>query len=322
MSEALDVSVIVPARNAAATIGQTLRALEAQSYSGDWEVIVVDSGSDDSTREIVTQAPKADLITRSGGWPGASRNLAARRARGRILAFTDADCSPTPRWLEEGVAALAGADLAQGAVKPDPNAPVGPFSRSLTVRGEALYETANLFVTKDLFQRIGGFEDVIQADLDRPFGEDVQLGWRARRSGAKTVFADRALVHHAVFDRDPVEFIRERGRLGNFAALVREVPELREAFFYKRYFLSRRTAELDLAALAFAGVATGRAIGAPFSARAAFALAAAPYFKTVMREALPHGRHAPGVAGVNVVADIRGAASLVRHSIKTGRLVI
>lgn len=60
-----------------------------------------------------------------------------------------------------------------------------------------MYETANLLVTRELFDRIEGFEDWLPARLGKPLAEDVWFGWRARRAGARTAFCSEAIVHHA-----------------------------------------------------------------------------------------------------------------------------
>jgi hypothetical protein len=78
---------------------------------------------------------------------------------GTALAFCDADCYPTKGWLAAGVRALEHAELVQGKVVPEPEVAMGPFDRSLWVTSSVgLWETANLFVTRDLFERVGGFE--------------------------------------------------------------------------------------------------------------------------------------------------------------------
>ena len=101
--------------------------------------------------------------------------------------------------------ALSGSDLVQGFVRPPPGARRGPFDRTLWVTSEyGLYETANLFVRREWFERLEGFRDWVSdhgrsGAMRRPFGEDAWFAWRARRLGARTAFAERAVVHHAVF---------------------------------------------------------------------------------------------------------------------------
>ena len=103
----LRLSVIVPARNEAAVLGECLRSLVAQSDVGfalgaDWELIVVDDDSTDGTREIaremeragvvVIDAPRLDQSDR-GGFTGKTNACwaGAQRARGAWMLFTDAD---------------------------------------------------------------------------------------------------------------------------------------------------------------------------------------------------------------------------------------
>src|SRR4051812_19242261 len=94
------VSVIVPARNAARTIGDTLAALARQDLSAPYEVVVVDDGSDDGTAEVAEHAGGAVRVIRSEGrGPGPARNAGAKESRAPVLAFTDADCVPTSGWL-------------------------------------------------------------------------------------------------------------------------------------------------------------------------------------------------------------------------------
>src|SRR5437764_854251 len=113
------VSVVVPARNAAATIERALDAVARQELGEPYETIVVDDGSADGTPELAerSRAPGLRVLRQRPESPSAARNRGASEARGDVLAFTDADCFPTPGWLAAGLAALEGADLVQGAVE-------------------------------------------------------------------------------------------------------------------------------------------------------------------------------------------------------------
>jgi glycosyltransferase involved in cell wall biosynthesis len=308
------VSVIVPARNAARTIGDTLAALARQDLSAPYEVVVVDDGSDDGTAEVAEQAGGAVRVIRSEGrGPGPARNAGAKESRAPVLAFTDADCVPTSGWLSSGMAALGEADLVQGRVEPDPAAQLGPFDHTVWVVGESgLYETANLFVRRDLFDRLGGFEDFLGARIGKPLAEDVWLGWRARRADARTAFSSEALVHHAVLERGPGGYVGERLRLVYFPAIARRVPELRDSLFFGRWFLTRRSAAFDLAA---AGMAVAAWRRSPLAL-----LAAAPYAVGLAR----YGRRwrSARVAAVEAGADAVGFAALAWGSARSRTTVL
>jgi glycosyltransferase involved in cell wall biosynthesis len=311
-----DVSVIVPARDVGNDLDELLVALGRQRFSGTYEVIVVDNGSRDDTAAHAERVGVVDQVIRRarGEGVGAARNAGAAAARGEALAFTDADCRPAPDWLAAGMRALEDADLVQGAVRPDPNVPMGPYDRSLGVTADrGLYQTANLLVDSVWFARVGGFRDWSTEGVEggsRPFGEDVVFAWHARRAGARARFAPDALVHHAVIPGTSREWLGERLRVRHFAALAAWVPELREAFFYRRWFLSSRSAAFDLAiAGAVYGIARRRAIPA--------VAAAVPYARLVVRDARRWGwRRAPAIAGVRVVGDALASAALIAGSLR------
>jgi glycosyltransferase involved in cell wall biosynthesis len=309
-------SVIVPARNAAATLGATLAGLAAQETSAEFEVIVVDDGSVDATVAVAEAAPLPVRVVRERGvGPGPARNAGVAVATGEALAFTDADCVPTPGWLAAGLAALAGADLVQGGVHADPGAEAGPFDRTVWVVGEAgLYECASLLCTRELFDRLGGFEDWLGARLGKPLAEDAWFGWRARRAGARTRFAEAALVHHTVFRRGARGYVAERARLVYFPAIARKMPELRRTAFFARVFLSPRSAAFDAA---LAGFAASRA------RRSRLPLAAAlPWALVLAAEGRPWGRRAPLVAAAGAAADLVGAAALAVGSLRARSLLL
>jgi glycosyltransferase involved in cell wall biosynthesis len=311
------VSVIVPARDAEATLPATLRALQAQDLGEPYEVIVVDDGSRDATAAIARAAgPPVRLLEMEGSTgAGSVRNHGAAAARGRVLAFTDADCVPTPGWLRAGVQALEDCDLVQGAVAPDPSAAMGPYDRSLSVTGErGFYESANLFVRRERFAEVGGFEDVI-GRARRPQGEDALFGWRVRRAGGRTAFCEQALVHHAVFPRGPLGWVLDRMRWRHLPTVVGHVPELRGHLCYRRWFYEHRTAAFD-AALAGAGlsVLARRRRAGRLASLLPLALAW-PYARVVAQEAARLGpRRGAGYLPARVAADAVALASLTAGS--------
>ena len=288
------ISVIVPARDAAPTLERTLTCLARQRLESPFEVVVVDDGSRDATAWIARRhAPLVRLVEGAGRGPGAARNAGVAHASGRVLAFTDADCFPTESWLEAGLAALAGADLVQGRVMPDPAVPRTPFDRSLAVDGDrGFYQTANLFLRREDFERIGGFQDwslqrprrrPIREDRRRgratrtPIGEDTDLAWRLVRAGARSAFAPDALVLHEVVPGGLRDAMADRWHwTRDMPGLVARVPELREFNMYRRFFFAEWTAHFDLALL---GIAAGL-----MSRRRAPLLAAIPYLRRLERE--------------------------------------
>ncbi len=111
-----DVSIVMPAFNAQATIADAIRSVIAQSHAS-WELIVADDASRDATFDIARRMAEGEprmrvlrLPTNSGG-PAAPRNAAIAEARGRHIAFVDAD----DRWLPQKLARQLAAMAASGA---------------------------------------------------------------------------------------------------------------------------------------------------------------------------------------------------------------
>jgi glycosyltransferase involved in cell wall biosynthesis len=198
------VSVIVPVYNDFAGLRRCLEALEAQTYaSGCYEVVVVDNGSTHPIVELVDAFPHA--VPEFEAQPGsyAARNRGVAVARGEILAFTDADCTPASTWLAEGVGALE-ADSECGfvagdiqVVARDARAPTAVEFYELTYGfRQAFYvtegfgATANLFTRRDVFDAVGGFDARLKSCGDR------EWGMRARDAGYRLAYSGTARVLH------------------------------------------------------------------------------------------------------------------------------
>jgi len=99
------VSVVTPAFNAATTLPRAFRSLQSQTF-GQWEYIVVDDGSTDHTAKAIggfTDARLRPVIRTVNRGPGAALNAGISRARGRYLAFLDADDEFLPTHLASHV---------------------------------------------------------------------------------------------------------------------------------------------------------------------------------------------------------------------------
>jgi GT2 family glycosyltransferase len=200
------VSVIVPVRNdRGAYLRTLLDALGRQTLPREcFEVVIGDDGSTDgSTEGLATEDGWVRVLPGPPRNSYAARNRAARGARAPVLAFVDSDCKPEPHWLEAGLAALdAGADLAAGRIKfivPERRTVWTLIDMDATKDHEREVEignaeTANLFVRREVYDRIGGFED------DIPEHGDFDFALRAVASGAKLVYAPEAEAWHPTRD--------------------------------------------------------------------------------------------------------------------------
>jgi teichuronic acid biosynthesis glycosyltransferase TuaG len=112
------VSVVMPAYNAEATLESSIRSVQAQTRE-DWELIVVDDGSADRTVELAQAAAAADprirVIRQRNRGVAAARNVGIDAARGRYLAFLDADDTWLPGKLSRQLAFMSWHDSALSA---------------------------------------------------------------------------------------------------------------------------------------------------------------------------------------------------------------
>lgn len=195
------ISVLIPVFNDQTGVDACLQAIARQTYPVDAiEVIVVDNGS---TPPLVLRQNypfRTHLVVCEAQGSYAARNAGVRVARGEILAFTDADCRPTPEWIVAGLAQLAirgGMAVVGGNVCIDlPSRPTATalyqyavgFGQTDNVCVKGFAATANLFCTREQFDLVGPFDERLLS------GGDREWCWRAARHGISVAYGDDAVV--------------------------------------------------------------------------------------------------------------------------------
>ncbi len=201
----VEVSVILPCRDAEDTIGEQLVALAGQA-TYDVEVLVVDDGSSDRTRAIVEDhrgsLPAITLLHTGGGeGPGRARNLAVRHARGTFLLFCDADDIVDAGWIDALRTTLETEPFVAGRLDHSVINPAWSVAAREWVQDGGLQRweshpdfvhaaAANLGIRRELWDQVGPFDE----DLDRL--SDTAYCFRAQRAGYRLAFADEAVVHY------------------------------------------------------------------------------------------------------------------------------
>ncbi|GLY08380.1 glycosyltransferase [Actinoplanes sp. NBRC 101535] len=191
------VSVVLPVRDAASTLGEQLAALAAQDYAGRWELVVVDNGSTDRSMAVVEERRRSLPALRTIAAPGArsagvARNAGVRACAGALVLFCDADDVADPGWISAMVAALAEADMAGGRVECAVLNPglAGEEPAQLPDQGEALpfARSANCGIRRSVLTAVGGWAETFAGGA----GEDVDLSWRVQLAGYRLVYAPAA----------------------------------------------------------------------------------------------------------------------------------
>jgi glycosyltransferase involved in cell wall biosynthesis len=222
-----EVDVIVPVLNGGSRFRDCMRALLDQQ-DVTFRVIVADNGSDDGSRQVA-EAHGVVVVDEPRRSSYAARNAALALGTAPVIAFTDADCVPDPRWLRSGLDAMerAGWDLCAGAIRQ-----VG--SRTLAGRYDALTyvrqdinvkrmnfgATGNLFVRREVFEQVGVFDGTVQS------GGDLEFGRRATAAGRRIGYCAEAVVSHPARDRI-APLLKKAWRLGGgHAQAGRSDPEV------------------------------------------------------------------------------------------------
>jgi glycosyltransferase involved in cell wall biosynthesis len=222
MSEALRISVIIPAYNAADTIGRCLEALDAQTHPPD-EIIVVDDGSTDDTAQVAG-AFDVHVITQPNQGPGAARNRGVAAAHGDLLLFTDADCAPAPDWVACMIAPFTSAEVAgaKGTYRTHQRGLVPRFvqieyeNRYDRMRGRSsidFIDTYSAAYRSDVFRSSGGFDAALRMN------QDQELSFRLTADGHRLVFVPEARVYH-LHDASLKEYVRRKFWIGYWKARV------------------------------------------------------------------------------------------------------
>ena len=199
----MDVSVIIPAYNAERAIANCLESLSKQAFRGKYEIIVVDDGGKDRTRQIAGKFPKVKLLMQNHAGPAKARNLGAKNAKGKILIFTDSDCILDRNFIVEMARPFSNGKISgvQGRYKCRQKELI---ARLIHLEIEERYEHMQKqkyidFIgsyaaayRKNEFLKAHGFD----TSFPMASGEDTDLSFRLSASGKKMVFAPRAIVWH------------------------------------------------------------------------------------------------------------------------------
>jgi len=201
-SNDLKISVVIPVYNDRESLELCLQALKKQTLQqNQFEVIVVNNGLVGSIRQGKEWGSNVTCCHEPMPGSYAARNRGASVARGSVLAFTDADCIPDPRWLEHAMNCFSqtGCDMIGGEIdlfKRDHGSSLAYiyekhhlFKQKTNVE-QGVSVTANFFIKREAFEEAGGFNASIKSMGDMDFTG------RCTENGHKLVYSGEAKVRH------------------------------------------------------------------------------------------------------------------------------
>ena len=217
--KSFSVSVVIPAFNAQATIGQTIRALSGQTYPIN-EIIIVDDGSTDETSAVIRSFMNVKYIHQDNAGPAVARNRGAAESKSDIVFFTDSDCIPEKTWIERSIAHFEKPDVAVVAGSYGIANPESRLARC--IHNEIIYRhhylmpnyprsfgSYNFGIRKDVFDAVGGFN----TGYRHASGEDNDLSYKIIQAGHKIYFERESRVLH--FHTEKIgKYLREQSRHG------------------------------------------------------------------------------------------------------------
>jgi glycosyltransferase involved in cell wall biosynthesis len=194
-------SVVIGTYNRAGMLPESVRSVLDQTF-GDFEVVVVDDGSTDNTRDVVRTwtDPRLRYVYRHNGGYSAAHNTGVANAKGEFVTFLDDDDAALPCWLEKLHRVVQTTDCAvvscgatyayeQGQVShtalPVPLGPVFENQRGLFLAG-------TFAVRRDVYDAAGGFADGLECAQNTEFSLRLVALCTANRWQIRTI--DEPLV--------------------------------------------------------------------------------------------------------------------------------
>jgi glycosyltransferase involved in cell wall biosynthesis len=204
------VSIVIPAYNVAPYIGETLDSVFAQTFA-DYEVIVINDGSPDTEeleRAIQPYRERIRYLSQKNSGASAARNAGLHAARGKLIAFLDADDLWSPNYLAEqlkfmreygcdltcadamifGVSADAGRTYFDAVMKTAPA--MGDVTFLELVNAERSLITSGVVVRRDLILEVGLFDEALRN------AQDFDLWLRLARHGARLAYHRHVLLRY------------------------------------------------------------------------------------------------------------------------------
>lgn len=201
----IGISIVVPTCGRSGLLNRCIEALAVQALDpATYEIIVVDDGPSEKTRQLVTdwtvrcaarRLAVRYIANHGQHGPAAARNRGWHAARGEVIAFTDDDTVPASDWLKVGLAAFAGnIDAVWGRIRMPLSGSPTDYERDAQRLETAEFVTANCFCRKRVLEALGGFDERFRY----AWREDSDFHFRLLDGGMRVAHVPLAVVVHPV----------------------------------------------------------------------------------------------------------------------------
>lgn len=196
----LKLSVVICTHNRGELLEKSILSLDNQKQinSSEYEIVVVDDGSDDDTRTRVENINASVLVRyfyKDWGGRSEARNLGIEQSKGRVVLFVDDDVIAPPNFLYAHLSQYEKNDkiVVRGPiVNVNRHEMIPNFEPNMSHYSKAFFCTCNASTLRETLIEAGGFDTNF-----KEYGfEDNEIGWRLRQAGCKMVFRMDAYIFH------------------------------------------------------------------------------------------------------------------------------
>lgn len=169
------------------------------NQAADFEIIIVDNNSSDpELKKLISAYPVKYVLEQKAG-SYIARNTGAKHAQGDVLIFIDSDCTVDKNWLSEIKKNIAQVDGLMGKIQGINNNIVATFEQrfyeqittaAFTEKYLKRIDTRNFIIKKEVFNKLGGFNDQLK------YGGDMEFGARLHQAHYQIIFCAEAIINH------------------------------------------------------------------------------------------------------------------------------
>lgn len=200
----MDFSIVIPTFNRPERLRSCLNSITSQKFEGQYEIIIVDDGSDVDLEPIINDFNNFKSLVylrQENSGPAKARNYGAEKSNGNMIAFLDDDCQVDSKWLEQLKTAGNNNTIVGGETinhykdnlySEASQLLIGHLYRFFKNTNQYFFTSNNFAVPRQTFFSLGGFD----TDFHTSAGEDREFCVRALNKGVKLEHVPKAIVYH------------------------------------------------------------------------------------------------------------------------------